>query len=50
MVKSIISAEFEGHSSFRFPTSPLKSTIFIFSSLTAFTYFLLLVKKTFNIK
>ena len=50
MVKSIISSEFEGHSSFKFPTSPLKSTIFIFSSLTAFTYFLLLVKKTFNIK
>ena len=50
MVKSIISSEFEGHASFRFPTYPLKSTIFIFSSLTAFTYFLLLVKKTFNIK
>ncbi|NDA38961.1 MAG: TRAP transporter small permease [Actinobacteria bacterium] len=50
MIKSIISSEFEGHASFRFPTSPLKSTIFIFSCITAFTYLLLFISKFFNLK
>ena len=50
MIKSFISSEFEGHASFRFPTLPLKGTIFLFSCLTAFTYLLLIISKTFNLK
>ncbi|MSP11159.1 MAG: TRAP transporter small permease subunit [Pelagibacteraceae bacterium] len=50
MIKSFISSEFEGHASFRFPTFPLKATIFLFSSLTAFTYLLLILSKIFNLK
>lgn len=50
MIKSFISSEFEGHASFRFPTLPLKGTIFLFSCLTAFTYLLLFFSKFLNLK
>ncbi len=32
--------EFEGHASFRFPTFPVRASIFLCSIITAFTYFL----------
>ena len=44
MIQSFLSSEFEGHTEFQFPTLPVKSTIFIFSCFSSFTYVLCAIK------
>jgi len=39
-VNAYVRNEFEGHASFRFPTFPVRASIFGCSIITAFTYFL----------
>jgi TRAP-type C4-dicarboxylate transport system permease small subunit len=39
-VNAYVRNEFEGHASFRFPTFPVRLSIFICSICAAFTYFL----------
>jgi len=45
MIQSYLTAEFEGHTAFKFPTLPVKGTIFIFSCLSSYTYALCTVKE-----
>jgi len=49
MIESYITSEFEGHTSFRFPTLPVKGVICIFSFLCFITYFLVLIKNILEI-
>jgi TRAP-type C4-dicarboxylate transport system permease small subunit len=39
-INAYIRNEFEGHASFRFPTFPVRASIFLCSIFAAFTYFL----------
>tara|TARA_B100000886_G_scaffold197911_1_gene136415 strand:- start:3046 stop:3570 length:525 start_codon:yes stop_codon:yes gene_type:complete len=49
-INSWIRNEFEGHASFRFPTFPVKISIFICSIFAAFTYFLRMLIFILNIR
>lgn len=44
MIESYLTSEFEGHTAFKFPTLPVKATIFIFSCLSSYTYALCIFK------
>lgn len=49
-INSYIRNEFEGHASFRFPTFPVRFSIFAGSIIAAFTYFLKMLVFMTNIK
>jgi TRAP-type C4-dicarboxylate transport system permease small subunit len=49
-INSYIRNEFEGHASFRFPTFPVRLSIFAGSIFAAFTYFLRMLIFFSNIK
>tara|TARA_B100001750_G_C15373327_1_gene528493 strand:- start:120 stop:635 length:516 start_codon:yes stop_codon:yes gene_type:complete len=42
-INAYIRNEFEGHASFRFPTFPVRASIFLCSIFAAFTYFLKII-------